>query len=252
MIEIKDLTKYYGDHCALSGLSLSIPEGEICGLLGPNGAGKTTTIRTLTGLVRPTTGSVSLGGHDLMKDPEAAKRQLAYVPDRPYLYEKLTGYEFLAFVGGLYDLAPAECATLGAPLLDLLGLKEHASRMIEGYSHGMKQKLMITAALLHKPRIFIVDEPMVGLDPASAKKVCQLFRELGAQGITVLLSTHTLSVAEKVCDRIAILNRGKLVALGRLSELKAEAQMGGGTLEEVFLKLTEEEQEEVTSELQRS
>ena len=246
MIEIKDLTKYYGEHCALSGLSLSIPEGEICGLLGPNGAGKTTTIRSLTGLVRPTTGTVTLGGIDIAREPERAKRLLAYVPDRPYLYEKLTGHEFLAFVGGLYEMTPAQCAESAGPYLELMGLREHAARMIEGYSHGMKQKLMITAALLHKPRIFIVDEPMVGLDPASAKRVCALFRELSAQGITVLLSTHTLSVAEKVCDRIAILNRGKLVALGALADLKNEAHVAGGTLEEVFLKLTEEEAAETS------
>src|SRR5690606_29762353 len=141
-------------------------------------AGKTTTIRTLTGLVRPTSGSVQLGGFDPSKDPEKAKRLPAYVPDRPHLYEKLTGHELLAVVGGLCDLSPAECARLGPPYLELLGLKEHAARMIEGYSHGMKQKLMISAALLHQPKIFIVDEPMVGLDPASAKKVASLFREL--------------------------------------------------------------------------
>ena len=239
MIEIEKLTKYYGSQCALSELSLSIPTGEICGLLGPNGAGKTTTIRTLSGLVRPSAGRVTLGGFDIATHPREAKRLLAYVPDRPYLYEKLTGHEFLAFVGGLYDLTPAQVAKGAQGYLELLGLTEHAGRLIEGYSHGMKQKLMITAALLHEPRIFIVDEPMVGLDPRSARTVAGMFRQLSSAGITVLLSTHTLSVAEKVCDRIAILNRGRLVALGGLEELRAESRTGG-TLEEVFLKLTEE------------
>ncbi|MBI4861575.1 MAG: ABC transporter ATP-binding protein [Candidatus Riflebacteria bacterium] len=241
MIEIDKLTKCYGQTCALSELTLSIPAGEVCGLLGPNGAGKTTTIRVLNGLVRPTSGRVTIGGFDIETDPRSAKRMVGYVPDRPYLFEKLTGHEFLAFVGGLYDLTPAQTEARAREMLELYDLTGHASRLIEGYSHGMKQKLIITASLLHRPRIFIVDEPMVGLDPRSARKTCDMLRALGRQGVTVLLSTHTLSVAEMVCDRIAILNRGKLVALGKLDELKARSRT---SLEEVFLKLTEEQTED--------
>jgi ABC-2 type transport system ATP-binding protein len=245
MIEIQALTKYFGTHCALDGLTLSIPAGEICGLLGPNGAGKTTTIRTLAGLVRPSAGRIMLGGYDIQTHAAEAKRMLAYVPDRPYLYEKLTGYEFISFVGGLYDLPPLRSIELARPFVELLGLAENAGSLIESYSHGMKQKLMLCSALMHDPKIFVVDEPMVGLDPSSSRKVSRLIRELGARGVTILMSTHTLSVAERVCDRIAILNRGKLVALGGVDELMRAARVSGGSLEEVFLKLTEEEEAEL-------
>jgi ABC-2 type transport system ATP-binding protein len=247
VIEIEKLTKYYDTTCALTDLDLSVKAGEICAVLGPNGAGKTTTIRILNGLIRPTSGRVVLGGVDMAVSPEEAKRLVGYVPDRPYLYEKLTGHEFLTFVGGLYDLTAETVARVAEDYLGMLGLKPHANRMIEGYSHGMKQKIMITASLLHSPRIFIVDEPMVGLDPRSARTVIQLIRNLGQAGVTILLSTHTLSVAEAVADRIAILNHGRLVAMGKLAELKAEAKLTGGTLEEVFLKITEEEEEEAAS-----
>ena len=241
MIKIENLTKMYGETCAVAELSLEVPPGEICGLLGPNGAGKTTTIRILNGLARPTSGRVTLGGFDLSTHAREAKRMVGYCPDRPYLYEKLTGYEFLMFVGGLYDLSPDQVARSAQPFLERFGLIEYVGRLIEGYSHGMRQKLMIASSLLHSPRIYIVDEPMVGLDPASARKICSLIREMGSRGVTVLLSTHTLTVAEKVCDRIAILNRGRLVALGRIDELKALTKGEHRTLEEVFLKLTEEE-----------
>ena len=241
MIEIRDLTKKYGDFTAVDRLSLSVAPGEIFGFLGPNGAGKTTTIRILAGLSLPTEGEVRIAGFDIVGDGVSAKRITGYVPDRPYLYEKLTGRELLQFVTNLYGDEWSQREARAVELLHYFDLHDWADARIENLSHGMKQKLVIISALVHDPRVLIVDEPMVGLDALAQRKVKVLLRRLADEGKTIFLTTHTLSVAEAVCDRIAILNRGKIVATGVTSELKEAAGRAGSPLEDVFLELTYED-----------
>ena len=233
MIDIEQLTKRYGTFTAVDNLSLSVPRGEIFGFLGPNGAGKTTTIRILAGLSLPTSGTVSIGGFDVAREAVRAKSLIGYVPDRPYLYEKLTGRELLHFVADLYRQEWRECEPRALELLRWFELADWIDARIENLSHGMKQKLVIVAALVHDPEVLVIDEPMVGLDALAQKQVKLLFRRLAEQRKTVFLTTHTLSVAEAVCDRIAILNRGRVIATGTTAELKQ-----GGGLEDVFLALT--------------
>ena len=238
MIEIRDLTKKYGDFTAVDRLSLSVAQGEIFGFLGPNGAGKTTTIRILAGLSLPTSGDVRINGVDIVHDGIAAKRITGYVPDRPYLYEKLTGRELLQFVTNLYGAEWRDAERRALELLKYFDLQDWTDARIENLSHGMKQKLVIISALVHDPRLLIIDEPMVGLDALAQRQVKLLFRRLVDEGKTVFLTTHTLSVAEAVCDRIAILNRGRVIATGVTSELKEAAGKPGSPLEDVFLELT--------------
>ncbi|HEU4522077.1 MAG TPA: ABC transporter ATP-binding protein [Thermoanaerobaculia bacterium] len=238
MIEIRDLTKKYGDFTAVDHLSLSVSRGEIFGFLGPNGAGKTTTIRVLAGLSLPTSGQALVGGLDVVREPVAAKRLIGYVPDRPYLYEKLTGRELLQFVAHLYARPWNECEPRATEMLQYFGLSDWTDARIENLSHGMKQKLVIIAALVHDPSVLIIDEPMVGLDALAQRQVKLLFRRLAGEGRTIFLTTHTLSVAEAVCDRIAILSRGRIVATGPTARLKEEAGQPGSPLEDVFLQLT--------------
>ncbi len=238
MIEIRDMTKKYGDFTAVDRLSLSVSRGEIFGFLGPNGAGKTTTIRILAGLSLPTSGIVEIDGVDVVTDAVRAKRITGYVPDRPYLYEKLTGRELLQFVVNLYGKEWRECEARAVEMLRYFELSDWFDARIENLSHGMKQKLVITAALVHDPTVLIIDEPMVGLDALAQRQVKLLFRRLADEGKTVFLTTHTLSVAEAVCDRIAILNRGKVIATGPTAELKETAGRPGSPLEDVFLELT--------------
>lgn len=241
MIKIRNLKKRFNGLTALDDLTLEIGTGEFFAFLGPNGAGKTTTIKMLTGLLKPTEGTILLDGHDIQKEPESAKRIVGYIPDSPYLYEKLTGYEFLRFVGDLYEIPISEQKLQIEKYLDLFGLVPHRDRYIEGYSHGMKQKLAFTAAFLHSPKILIVDEPMVGLDPSSSRLLKDLFKEGCRQGTTIFLSTHTLSVAEELADRIGILSRGKLIAIGTMEQLREKARSGTGNLESLFLELTAED-----------
>ena len=229
MIEIRDLTNRYGDFTAVDGLTLDAAAGEIFGFLGPNGAGKTTTIRIIAGLSLPTTGAVHVNGIDVLTDPVRAKSVMGYVPDRPYLYEKLTGRELLHFVADLYRKNWSDCEPRAVDLLRWFGLGENLS-------HGMKQKLVIVSSLVHDPAVLVIDEPMVGLDALAQRQVKQLFRRLADEGKTVFLTTHTLSVAEAVCDRIAIINRGRIVAAGTTAELKRDS-----ALEDVFLELTYDE-----------
>ena len=233
MIEIRNLTKRYGDFTAVDDLSLTVARGEIFGFLGPNGAGKTTTIRILAGLSLPTTGDVLVDGIDVIADGTRAKSLMGYIPDRPYLYEKLTGRELLQFVTNLYSKEWSECEPRAVELLRYFGLADWTDARIENLSHGMKQKLVIVSALVHDPALLIIDEPMVGLDALAQKQVKLLFRRLAEEGKTVFLTTHTLSVAEAVCDRIAIINHGKIVARGTTAELKNDR-----ALEDVFLELT--------------
>jgi ABC-2 type transport system ATP-binding protein len=240
VIAIHELTKKYGDFTAVDRLSLSVEPGEIFGFLGPNGAGKTTTIRIVAGLSLPTSGTVTVGGIDLATDAIAAKRNMGYVPDRPYLYEKLTGRELLQFVANLYGREWRDCEARALELLEYFGLEDWTDARIENLSHGMKQKLVIVSALVHDPSVLIIDEPMVGLDALAQRQVKLLFRRLADEKKTVFLTTHTLSVAEAVCDRIAILSRGRIVATGTTPALKAAAGSPGSPLEDVFLELTYE------------
>ena len=237
MIEIHDLTKRYGDFTAVDGLSLTAAAGEIFGFLGPNGAGKTTTIKMMCGLLFPTAGRVLIGGFDMQTQGDLARPLLSYVPDQPYLYEKLTGRELLHFVADLYRKDWRECEPRAVEMLDYFDLGDWIDARIENLSHGMKQKLVIVSALVHDPAVFVVDEPMVGLDALAQRQVKRLFRRLADEGKTVFLTTHTMSVAEAVCDRIAIIHRGRVVASGTVAEIKKEAPPGS-PLEDVFLSLT--------------
>jgi ABC-2 type transport system ATP-binding protein len=237
MIQIEHLSKRFGVFTAVDDLNLNIAEGEIFGFLGPNGAGKTTTIRMMMGLLRPTTGRIVLGGHDLAVDPLAAKAISAFVPDRPYIYEKLTGREFLSFVGGLYQVPPDQCQTRIEESLSFFSLVDWGDELVESYSHGMKQRLVVASALLHDPKILVVDEPMVGMDPVGARLFKGLLRSLTLKGKTIFMSTHSMEVAEELCDRIGIILGGKIIALGTLDELQKHAGSGSG-LEDIFLKLT--------------
>jgi len=233
MIEIRNLTKKYGDFTAVDDISLSVSPGEIYGFLGPNGAGKTTTIRILAGLSLPTSGTVRVAGLDIGSDGVRTKAILGYVPDRPYLYEKLTGKELLEFVVNLYGREWRDCETRALDLLRYFDIAGWMDARIENYSLGMKQKLVIVSALVHDPAVLVVDEPMVGLDALAQKLVKTLLRRLAGEQKTIFLTTHTMSIAEAVCDRIGILHRGRIVARGTTTELKSNR-----ALEDVFLELT--------------
>ena len=238
MIQTIDLTKEYGKFRAVDKVNLRVKPGEIYGFLGPNGAGKTTTIRMLIGLLRPTSGRVIIDGHDLAKWPVAAKSVVGFIPDRPYLYEKLTGEEFLRFMAGLYGADGAELDGRITEMLRFFDLAEWRRELIESYSHGMKQRLVMASALIHQPKAIIVDEPMVGLDPQGAKLLKDTFRKLAKDGVAIFMSTHTLEVAEQMCDRLAIIHEGKIIAEGTMEELRARAQeKDGAHLEDVFLSL---------------
>ncbi len=237
MIRIENVSKSFGDKEVVRDLCLEIAEGELFAFLGPNGAGKTTTIKMLTGLLKPTAGRIVIKGHDIEREPLQAKKVMSYVPDLPYLYEKLTPEEFLRFVGNLYGADGAELKDKIGHFLDLFDLHEFKSLLIEDLSHGMRQRLVFSASLLHDPEIMLIDEPMVGLDPRSARLVKDVLRERADDGTTVFMSTHSLVVAEELADRIGILNHGRLVALGTFEELR-EMSGEGGRLEDVFLQLT--------------
>jgi len=238
VIDIRNLTKKYGEFIAVNDLSLSVRPGEIFGFLGPNGAGKTTTIRIMAGLSLPTSGQVLVGGIDVAENGVAAKAMTGYVPDRPYLYEKLTGRELLQFVVNLYGREWSDCEARALEMLAYFELADWVDARIENLSHGMKQKLVIVSALVHDPKVLIIDEPMVGLDALAQRQVKLLFRRLAEEKKTVFLTTHTLSVAEAVCDRIAIIHRGRIAAIGTSQELKEAAGRPGSPLEDVFLEMT--------------
>ena len=238
MIRLEQLTKRYGGFTAVDAIDLHVPKGSLFGFLGPNGAGKTTTLRMIAGIMRPTGGRIWLGGDDLIADPMAAKRRLGFIPDRPFVYDKLTGGEFLRFVAGLYGQDGDGVERRIDELLELFELTVWKDELVESYSHGMRQKLIISSALVHRPEVIVVDEPMVGLDPKGARLLKDIFRHFVDRGGTVLMSTHTLEVAEAMCDRIAIIQRGKIVAGGTMAELREQTAAGDASLEELFLKLT--------------
>jgi ABC-2 type transport system ATP-binding protein len=237
MIRIEGLVKRYGRFTAVRGVDLHVRRGEVFGFLGPNGAGKTTTMKMVAGLLKPSAGSVWVDGIDTAVDPVAVKQRIGYIPDRPYLYERLTGREFLHFIGGIYNLAPDLISSRSTELLAFISLAEFSDELIESYSHGMKQRLTLAAALLHHPPLLVIDEPMVGLDPAGARLIKQVFRDYADQDRTVFVSTHTLEVAEAICDRVAIIHKGSIIALGTVEELKSLHTEGSGRLEDVFLAL---------------
>jgi ABC-2 type transport system ATP-binding protein len=240
LIELDHLTKKFGIFHAVRDLCLRVPPGEIFGFLGPNGAGKTTTIRMMAGLMKPTSGRILLDRKDMAREPEEAKAILGYIPDRPYLYEKLTGGEFLEFIAGLHRLDPRDgWRRRSEELLEFFDLLSWRHELIESYSHGMRQRLIISAALLHRPKVLVIDEPMVGLDPRGVNLVKGLLRDLVGSGMTVFLSTHILAIAEEVCQRIGIIHEGQLISLGTMEELREQARSRDERLEPLFLKLTE-------------
>jgi len=251
MIRFDGLRKTYGPLVAVDDLDFEVEPGRVFGFLGRNGAGKTTTIRMMMGLLEPTAGTVTLDGHDIGRSAAAAKAITGYLPDRPNLYDKLTGLEYLRFVGGLYGLGAGEARARATALLEEFRLSARAHELIETFSHGMKQRVALAGALIHRPRILVLDEPVVGLDPQGAVELRLLLGRLAAEGVTIFMSTHSLPVAEELCHRIAIIDRGALVALGTLAELRARSlsgrdgrepdsgRDGTASLERVFLDILE-------------
>jgi ABC-2 type transport system ATP-binding protein len=238
MIAIQNIVKQYGQFTAVDDVSLDVKPGEIHGFLGPNGAGKTTTLRMIAGLLKPTAGRIMVNGHDLAETPEAAKASLGFIPDRPYIYEKLTAGEFLRFHGGLYGIDGTGIHARVHEMLDLFELRRWEDELVESFSHGMKQRLVMSAAFLHRPRAVAVDEPMVGLDPRGARLIKEVFRRMSERGVAILMSTHTLEVAQEMCHRVSIINRGRIVAQDTVEQVR---RMAGGEdehLTSVFLKLT--------------
>jgi len=241
MIQLIELTKSFGQLVAVDHVNLHVEKGEIFGFLGPNGAGKTTTIKMLTGLLKPTSGRALIDGYDVVSHPMEAKRVIGFIPDQPFIYEKLTGVEFLKFIGSLFGMKKEDIQWRMSDLLDLFELDGWGEELIESYSHGMKQRLVMSAALLHNPKVIIVDEPMVGLDPKGINLVKSVFKQKSREGVSIFLSTHTLEIAQELCHRLGIVNRGKLIAMGTLSELMTalEEETGQtGTIESLFLTLT--------------
>jgi len=251
MLRLAGLQKRYGDHQALKDLSLEIPSGTVFGFLGPNGAGKTTTMRIIAGLIQASKGTVYIDGIDTTQDPIKAKSKVGYIPDRPYLYDRLTGNETMDFVAELFGIPKDIARPRSLNLLERFDISHVRENLTETYSHGMKQRLALAAALLHSPKLLLVDEPMVGLDPKGAKLVKAVMREEAAAGNTVFLSTHSLAVAEEVCDQIGILQLGKLIALGSKAELQSKAGIDSN-LEEVFLKLTADDDPQMRASLMPS
>lgn len=238
MIELKNLTKKFGDFTAVDDLSLTVQPGEIFGFLGPNGAGKTTTIRMMTGVIAPTEGSISVNGIDLAKEPERAKSIMGYIPDDPYVYEKLTGYEFLLFVGNLFRVPLSVQTQRLDDLIRMFRMEDIIGRRIDEYSRGNRQRITIMASLVHDPSIFVFDEPVVGLDPATIRLVEELLVAKAREGKTVFLSTHTLDVAERICTKLGIIHHGKLLTVGTKEELKKKSGLTNPTLEDVFFQAT--------------
>ncbi|HJS59753.1 MAG TPA: ABC transporter ATP-binding protein [Vicinamibacteria bacterium] len=238
MIQAESLVKRYGKFTAVDDVSLEVPAGEIHGFLGPNGAGKTTTIRIVAGLLKPTAGRVLVAGHDMAREPVKAKGALGFIPDRPYIYEKLTAGEFLRFHAGLYGQDGDGVPTRIGELLELFELSRWEGELVESFSHGMRQRLVMCAAFLHKPQGVLVDEPMVGLDPRGARLIKDVFRQMARRGVAILMSTHTLEVAQEMCDRISIIMSGRIIARGTVEELRGLAGSRDEHLTQVFLKLT--------------
>ena len=238
VIAVSDLVKQYGSFTAVDLISLEVKPGQIHGFLGPNGAGKTTTIRMIAGLLKPTAGRIVVNGHDLATEPEAAKGSLGFIPDRPFIYEKLTAAEFLRFHGGLYGIGESAVEERIREMLDLFELARWRDELVESFSHGMKQRLVMSAAFLHRPKAVLVDEPMVGLDPRGARLIKAVFRKMADRGVAILMSTHTLEVAQEMCDLVSIILKGQIIASGTVEDLRRLAGSADDQLTPLFLKLT--------------
>ena len=238
MIKIDGVTKKYGNFTAVDNLNLDIKKGEIFGFLGPNGAGKTPTLKMMSGLLKINTGKITIGGHDITANPIEVKKIIGFIPDRPYIYEKLTGKEFLDFIAGIYHIDYAKKESKIKNLLQLFELDKWGDELIESYSLGMKQKIVMAGNILHDPEVYIVDEPMVGLDPKSAKIVKEIFIDLGKSGKTLFISTHSLEIVESLCQTIGIIMNGKIIAKGTIEEVKKMAKTSKSGLEDIFLSLT--------------
>jgi ABC-2 type transport system ATP-binding protein len=245
MIQITNVSKKYGSKIAVQGLNLTVPAGEIFAFLGPNGAGKTTTIKMLCGLLYPTEGSVAVGGYDLKTQGDDARKLISYVPDQPYLYDKLTGREFLQFTVDLFGMPSDKAQERITAVIELFHLEDFVDDLTERYSHGMRQRTVFAAALSHEPKLLIADEPTVGLDPKSIRELKNILRQLASQGTTVFLSTHTLDIAQELADRIGIIDHGRLLSCGTMDDLRKQAARDG-TLEDLFMKITEEATTEAT------
>lgn len=240
MLNFRGVTKHFGPLVAVDNLTLDIPAGTVHAFLGPNGAGKTTSIRMCVGLLRPDQGAITVAGHDAVLDGPAARGCLAYVPDEPFLYDRLTGREFLDFTGRIYGLDRATYETRLAEVVARFNLGDFLDQLADGYSHGMRQRVVLAAAILHKPRVLIVDEPLVGLDPKHIRIVLRLLREIADGGGSVLMSTHTLTSVEGICDAVTVINHGRVIATGTVAAVKGDRE-----LEDVFLALTEEGERQV-------
>ncbi|WP_186579941.1 ABC transporter ATP-binding protein [Aquibacillus kalidii] len=243
-IKITNLAKTYGKHDAVKQLNFEVQKGELFGFLGPNGAGKTTTIKMLTGLLEPSSGSAEINGINIWQHPIDAKKKIAYVPDQPNLYPKLTGWDYLEFVASVFQLPKDRFQAKAEELLSIFNLSNQASDLIESYSHGMKQKIAICGALVHEPAVLFLDEPTVGLDPKSARSLKNLLRKLCDEGMTAFISTHILEIAEQMCDRVGIILDGNIIALGTMEELKSAEGKADQSLEDIFLELTGGEDEQ--------
>ncbi len=238
MITIERVSKRYDGRAALDDLTLSVPEGAFFGYLGPNGAGKTTTIKSIVGLIRPDAGRIVVNGVDVAEDPLAVRACVGYVPDKPFIYGKLTGREFLSFVGGIFRMKVEEIIARTAWVCDIFDMQGWIDRRTEEYSHGMKQKVVMSAAFIHRPKLIIVDEPTVGLDPPSARLLKDMLTLMNGHGTTILMSAHDLAVVEELCQTMAVLSNGRIVAEGTIDDLRKAAAVEGGSLEDLFLKLT--------------
>ncbi len=236
MIKFDNVTKKYGDFTAVKNLNIEINSGEVFGFLGPNGAGKTTSIKMTVGLLSPTQGQVTVNNIDVQKEPEKAKAFIGYIPDSPYIYDKLTAWEFMALVGGLFNMTEEQVVERSNHYFEIFNIGDWAHYRAEDYSHGMRQKVVLAASLIHEPEVIVIDEPMVGLDPQSQKVVKDVLREKAREGRTVFMSTHTLSIAEEICDRVGIINHGNLLMVERIDELRNK--LGQGNLENLFIQLT--------------
>jgi ABC-2 type transport system ATP-binding protein len=245
MISIEGVTKNYGEHTALDDLNLTVEEGAFFGYLGPNGAGKTTTIKSIIGLVKPDTGRILVDGVDVSSDPVRVRSVVGYVPDKPFIYEKLTGREFLNFVGGLYSMSSDDIIRRIDWLCEIFDMHGWIGRRTEEYSHGMKQKVVMSAAFIHRPKLIIVDEPTVGLDPPSARLLKDMLTLINSKGTTIFISSHDLAVVEEIAGTMSVLSKGRVVAEGTLDDLREQAQLSGGGLEDLFLKLTHSKKKEI-------
>ena len=237
-LEVLSLSKFFGSNKAVNGISFTLKQGEILGLLGPNGSGKSTTMKSVLGILKPDAGSIRVYGTDVLKDPMRVKEQVGYVAEAPQIYEFLSGVEYLDFVGDMYGMKPEAKKDRISQFLQALDLHGHENELISSYSQGMKQKIAITAALMNRPKLLIVDEGLNGLDPRSAKIVKDLLRSIASEGVAILFSTHVLEIAEAICDRVVIMSLGSILAEGTIQDLKRRAGMPGSTLEEIFLKIT--------------